>query len=64
MINQELLDNLSCPKCKKKVHLNEQRNGLICTACNLFYEISDDIPIMLIDEARAIDEKRSVYQDE
>ena len=64
MINQELLDNLSCPKCKKKVHLNEQRNSLICTACNLVYEIMNDIPIMLINEARASDEKKREYQDE
>ncbi len=58
MINQELLDILVCPKCKKQVQLNEQRDGLICMTCKLIYEIRNDIPIMLIDEARACDDEK------
>ena len=54
-INKELLDILACPKCNGDIHLNEQGNGLICDACRLLYEIRDDIPIMLIDEAKPID---------
>ena len=50
-INKELLDILACPKCKGDVHLNEKRDGLICDACRLMYQIKDDIPVMLIDEA-------------
>lgn len=53
-ISQELLDILACPKCKGDIHLNEAGNGLICEKCNLLYEIRDDIPIMLIDEAKPI----------
>ena len=55
MIKKELLDILACPKCKKAVKLNEEKNGLTCDNCRLVYEIKDDIPIMLIDEARKID---------
>ncbi len=51
MIKQELLDIIACPKCKGPVQLNEEKNSLICEACQLIYEIRDDIPIMLIDEA-------------
>ncbi len=54
MIKQELLDILACPKCKGPVRLNAAKNGLICKACKLEYEIRDDIPIMLVDEARPI----------
>lgn len=61
MITQELLDILACPKCKKQVLLNEQRDGLICMACKLIYEIRNDIPIMLIDEARACDDEKGEY---
>ncbi|HET7007519.1 MAG TPA: Trm112 family protein [Candidatus Binatia bacterium] len=50
-ISKELLDILACPKCKGDVHLNEKRDGLICDACRLMYQIKDDIPVMLIDEA-------------
>jgi uncharacterized protein YbaR (Trm112 family) len=51
MIKQELLDIIACPKCKGPVRLNTEKNGLICEKCQLVYEIRDDIPIMLIDEA-------------
>jgi len=55
-IKQELLDILACPKCKGDIHLNETQDGLICDKCKLLYEIRDDIPIMLIDEAKPIEE--------
>jgi len=53
-INKELLDILACPKCKGDVYLNEKKDGLICDTCRLVYEIKDDIPNMLIDEAKPI----------
>ncbi|MBW1776074.1 MAG: Trm112 family protein [Deltaproteobacteria bacterium] len=53
-ISQELLDILACPKCKGEIRLNETQDGLICDRCKLLYEIKDDIPIMLIDEARPV----------
>ena len=54
-ISKELLDILACPKCKGDIYLNEQGDGLVCNTCKLLYEIRDDIPIMLIDEAKTID---------
>jgi uncharacterized protein YbaR (Trm112 family) len=53
-ISKELLDILACPKCKGDIHLNEASDGLICDKCRLLYEIKDDIPIMLIDEAKPL----------
>lgn len=55
MIKNELLEILACPKCKGSVQLNETKTGLACHACKLLYEIKDDIPIMLIDEAKPLD---------
>ena len=55
-ISQELLDILVCPKCKGEIYLNNAKDGLICDACKLMYEIRDDIPVMLIDEAKPIQE--------
>jgi len=52
-INQELLDILACPKCKGDIYMNENEDGLVCDSCRLIYEIKDDIPIMLIDEAKS-----------
>jgi len=56
MIKQELLDILACPKCKGPVRPTDDNSGLICEQCRLFYEIRDDIPIMLIDEAKSFDD--------
>jgi uncharacterized protein len=53
-LSQDLLDILACPKCKGPIALNEARDGLICGACKLLYPIKDDIPIMLIDEAKPL----------
>jgi uncharacterized protein YbaR (Trm112 family) len=53
-IKKELLDILACPKCKGDIYLNASEDGLICDNCMLLYEIRDDIPVMLIDEAKPI----------
>ena len=53
-VSQELLDILACPKCKQPVTLNAAGTGLTCSRCNLEYPIMDDIPVMLIDEAKPI----------
>ena len=57
MISKELLDILACPKCKGPVELTEEKYGLVCESCRLLYEIRDDIPVMLIDEAKIIEEE-------
>ena len=53
-INPELLDILACPQCKGDIRLNDTQDGLVCEACRLVYEIRDDIPIMLIEEAKPL----------
>ena len=53
-ISEALLNILACPKCKGDIHLNDTGDGLVCDACRLLYEIRDDIPIMLIDEAKPL----------
>ena len=55
MIDKDLLDILVCPKCKGPVTITESEDGLVCRACKLEYEIRDDIPIMLIEEAKDIE---------
>jgi uncharacterized protein YbaR (Trm112 family) len=56
-IDSELLEILVCPKCKGEIRLTLKGDGLVCDACRLCYEIRDDIPIMLIEEARNVDPK-------
>ncbi|MBL1353052.1 MAG: Trm112 family protein [Zetaproteobacteria bacterium] len=56
MIDQALLDILACPKCKKSVHYNDDKTALVCDVCQLAYPIRDDIPVMLMDEAKSLAE--------
>jgi hypothetical protein len=51
MLDQELLDILACPQCKGDLEYDREKQKLICHKCRLKYDIKDDIPIMLIDEA-------------
>ncbi len=55
-VDKELLDILACPKCKGPLILTKDGAGLICEPCRLLYDIKDDIPIMLIDEAHPLPE--------
>ncbi len=52
MIKKELLEILACPQCKGPVELHPDGNGIVCRPCRLCFPIRDDIPIMLIDEAK------------
>ncbi len=51
-VPQELLAILVCPKCKGDLEYRPSESVLICHACRLRYPVRDDIPIMLIDEAK------------
>lgn len=51
-ISQELLEILACPVCKASVELKPDRSGLKCVECKRVYPIRDDIPVMLVDEAK------------
>jgi len=53
-VNEELLEILVCPKCKGSVYLTDTKDGLVCGNCRLLFEIRDDIPVMLIDEAKPL----------
>jgi uncharacterized protein YbaR (Trm112 family) len=51
-ISPELLEILVCPLCKETVNLKPDGTGLKCVKCHRVYPIKDDIPVMLIDEAK------------
>jgi uncharacterized protein len=52
MLNKELLDILACPRCKGDVQYREQDREIVCSSCCLAYPVKEDIPVMLIEEAR------------
>jgi hypothetical protein len=53
-LSPQLLEILVCPKCKGELEYREKEAVLVCNACRLSYPVRDDIPVMLIDEAKAL----------
>jgi hypothetical protein len=51
-IDPKLLEILACPLCKTPVNTTPDKKGLKCVKCGRIYPVEDDIPIMLVDEAR------------
>jgi hypothetical protein len=55
-IPAELLQILVCPACKGALeHHATPAEALVCRACALVYRVDDGIPVMLRDEAVALD---------
>ena len=51
-VPKDLLEILVCPLCKAQLNLFHVGQGLKCVECKRVYPIRDDIPVMLIDEAK------------
>jgi len=57
MIEKRLLEILVCPKCKGKLaHKKTKNEELHCNECKLAYSVVDNIPNMLIDDAKPLKE--------
>jgi uncharacterized protein len=53
-IDSWLLEILACPQCHAPLRTDDEASELVCTNpdCGLAYPVRDDIPVLLIDEAR------------
>lgn len=54
-IDERLLAILVCPQCRGPLVERHRRQIMICEACALAYPIREGIPVLLLDEARALD---------
>lgn len=54
-LSQDLLEILVCPLCKASLDLKPDGSGLKCVQCKRVYPVRDDIPVMLVDEAKIED---------
>ena len=55
-VDPKLLEILVCPLTKGVLRYDRDRQELISDQAGLAYPIRDGIPIMLVDEARSLDE--------
>jgi uncharacterized protein len=53
-LDARLLEILACPDDKGPLYYFEAEANLFCPACRRRYEVRDDIPVMLIDEATVL----------
>jgi uncharacterized protein YbaR (Trm112 family) len=53
-IDDWLLEILACPQCKSPLRAEPETDELACTSesCGLVYPVRDQIPVLLVDEAR------------
>lgn len=51
-MDARLVDILVCPICKGELRFDKALNELICPIDKLAFPIRNQIPVMLIDEAR------------
>ena len=53
-LDPALLEILACPNCHAPLRADDAAEELACTSdtCGLIYPVRDEIPVLLIDEAR------------
>lgn len=52
-IDSWLLEILACPNCRGALEPDEAKSELACVGeCKYAYPVRDDIPVLLVDEAR------------
>jgi uncharacterized protein YbaR (Trm112 family) len=51
-LDATLLELIVCPNCHSGLTVDQDASELVCTGCGYAYPVHDDIPILLVDEAR------------
>ena len=51
-LDPALLEILACPVDHAPLRADDAAGELVCTGCGLAYPVRDDIPVLLVDEAR------------
>ncbi len=51
-LDRHLLDVIVCPACRQSLAADEAAQELVCVGCGRAYPVRDDIPVLLVDEAR------------
>ncbi|KMW58606.1 Protein YcaR in KDO2-Lipid A biosynthesis cluster [Candidatus Rhodobacter oscarellae] len=55
LYDRKMLEALVCPKTQGVLSYDAERQELVSKAGHLAYPIRNGIPVMLVDEARALD---------
>ena len=62
-VDPKLLEILVCPLTKGPLRYDRERQELVSEQAGLAYPIRDGIPIMLVDEARPLEEENPIPEE-
>ena len=54
LFDRRMLESLVCPKTGGRLEYDAEKEELVSKSANLAYPIRNGIPVMLLDEARAL----------
>lgn len=61
-LDPRLTATLVCPLCKGAIVWDAEKSVLVCPRCKLAFEVKDNIPNMLVEEAQKLtDEQAEEY---
>ena len=62
--DSHLTATLVCPICKGAIVWDAEKSVLVCPRCRLAFEVKDDIPNMIPEEAKTLTESEAqVYKE-
>ncbi len=62
LMNKRLLEILACPLCKGKLVMDRAHQELLCPVDRLAFPIRNDIPVMLVSEARELTGDEEIHR--
>lgn len=54
-LDPKILEVIACPKCKGRLETKSDDSALLCRNCRLAYPVVDDIPNLITDDAKPLE---------
>jgi uncharacterized protein YbaR (Trm112 family) len=54
-LDPKILEVIACPKCKGRLETTSDDSALLCRNCRLAYPVVDDIPNLITDDAKPLE---------
>lgn len=53
-LSEKLVEKLVCPTCKTSLTYEKEKELLICGECQVAYRVTNNVPVLLADEAEKL----------
>jgi len=58
-MDKKQIELMVCPECQSNLSYDKGTNELLCSKCQLAFQVQDGIPVMLVEQARKIESKKT-----